>query len=75
MDNEQNYYTVTFRNYPNYEQYVYGDTALDAIDNAADELMQQGYSTPFLAPRVRRTAYAEWKYDTSRYRNDGSFIK
>lgn len=68
-------YTVTFRNYPNYEQYVYAETAHEAIDAAADELWQQGYSTPYLAPRVRPTVYKEWNYRAEQYRNDGSFIR
>lgn len=75
--NEQteNYYAVTFRNYPNATRYAYGQTALEAIDNARDGMWEDGYSTPYLSPRARVAVYKEWNYNTNQYRNDGTLTK
>ena len=75
MNIDEKYYTVTFRNYPNAPRYSYGLNVQEAIENAAEGMFEEGYSTPYLAPRVRPTVYKEWNYRAEQYRNDGSFIR
>ena len=73
--NEEKFYTVTFRNYPNATRYAYGETALEAIENARQGMFEDGYSTPYLAPRARLAVYKEWNNDANQCRNDGTFIR
>lgn len=73
--NDEKTYTVTFRNYPNVDMYITAKNALEAIEWASDEMFGNGYSTPYLAPRVRVSVYKEWNNSANQYRNDGTFIR
>lgn len=74
MNIEPKAYTVTFRNYPNFDNYVEGLTILEAIENARDLMFDEGHPTPYLTARARPTVYKEWNNKKSSYRNDGTFI-
>lgn len=74
-ETKETYYAVTFRNYPNATHYAYGETALEAIENAKDGMFEDGYRTPYLSPRARVAVYKEWNYNANQYTNGGDFIR
>ena len=70
-------YAVTFKGRNGFRgvtQYVYAESALDAIDTARDVMFEDGHTTPYLAPTVRRAVYGEWECDASHFTNDGGHV-
>ena len=75
--NPENYYRIKFAGLP-YEVYEYGQTALEAISTAKDELANA--RTPLyrkdLGNAIARPAvYKEWNNGTQHYTNGGDFIR
>lgn len=68
----QNYYRLKFAGLP-YDLYEYGATALDAINNAKQEL--DGLFAYLGNATARPAVYKEWNYGTERYTNGGDFIR
>jgi len=68
----ENYYVVKFANVP-YELYAYGETAIQAVSNAFDDMLDEGRE-PLGASIVRRAVYKEWNYGTEHFTIGGNFI-
>jgi hypothetical protein len=68
---DPNYYRIKFAYLP-YDHWEYGDTAIQAIAAARDDLKECGYLGNATA---RQAVYKEWNNYTWQYTNGGDFIR
>lgn len=74
LEKQETYYRIKFANVA-YEVYEYGETALQAIGDALDDLLDGGHPEPLGAALARPAVYKEWNHGTWRYTNGGDFIR
>lgn len=69
----ENYYRIKFANVA-YDVYQYGETALQAIGDALDDLLDGGHAEPLGAALARPAVYKEWNSYKWQYTNGNGFM-